>query len=61
MIDNWNLLLAFLADQPATSSEEPNQTAPLLILAGNGLPVLVDHAADLLRNKQIAHLFLGEC
>lgn len=58
MIDNWNLLLAFLADQPATSSEELNQTAPLLILAGNGLPVLVDHAANLLQKKQIAHLFL---
>lgn len=58
MIDNWNLLLKFLADQPAMSSKEHIQTAPLLILAGNGLPFLVDHAADLLRRKQIAHLFL---
>ncbi|MBO0431493.1 YdcF family protein [Enterococcus sp. DIV0660C] len=58
MIDNWNQLLTFLADQPAMDVATHRQTAPLLILAGNGLPVLVDHAADLLQKKQIEQIFL---
>ncbi|MBO0480942.1 YdcF family protein [Candidatus Enterococcus courvalinii] len=58
MIDNWNQLLTFLADPPAMDAARHRQTAPLLILAGNGLPVLVDHAADLLRKKQIEQIFL---
>lgn len=53
-LKDWNCLLSFLAD----SNDRKEVKAPLLILAGNGLPILADKAAELYLNGQVKQIFL---
>ncbi|WP_165006329.1 MULTISPECIES: YdcF family protein [unclassified Enterococcus] len=53
--NDWNLLLSFLADAGSQTFDQLD--APLLILAGNCLPILADKAAELYLNGQVQQLF----
>ncbi|OQO71546.1 hypothetical protein BH747_01565 [Enterococcus villorum] len=52
-LKDWNCLLSFLAE-----SNETRTSAPLVILAGNCLPILADKAAALYLNGQVEKIFL---
>ena len=55
-LKDWNQLLAFLAAPDEKDFEK--LSAPTLILAGNGLPILADKAAQMYVNGQVERLFL---
>ena len=55
-LKDWNQLLAFLAAPDEKDFEK--LSAPTLILAGNGLPILADKAAQMYLNGQVDQLFL---
>ena len=54
-LKDWNCLLSFLAD---ASDQRTNDSAPIVILAGNGLPILADKAAELYLQGQVQQIFL---
>lgn len=53
-LKDWNCLLSFLA----AADEKIFKSAPLVILAGNCLPILADKAAKLCLNGQVEQIFL---
>lgn len=52
---DWQVLISFLADQPAN---EEATTADLALLAGNTLPFLTDQVAEMYQAKRVKKIFL---